>query len=93
MPTPRHRDPSRFGSSVTGEWVPYEVVEGKLIFACGHSVKIVVGSAPSVAEEAVKAFLLAVADKPCGVCLRPASRLRYNATSPGESEVSGRETD
>jgi hypothetical protein len=83
--TPRHRDPSRFGTHVNGEWVPYEVVEGKIIFACGHTRKVVVGSTPGTPEEECKTFLAKVADGPCSECVsRSYGRLRYQAETQGK---------
>jgi hypothetical protein len=86
--TPRHRDPTRFGTFREGAWVPYEVIEGRLIFACGHSQKVIIGSVPGTAEEKCKAFLAKVADRPCAGCLCAFTRLRFKATEPGEDKVS-----
>lgn len=88
MGTPRHRDPSRFGTHINGAWVPYEVIEGRLAFACGHTQKIIVGSIPGVSEEKQKAFLTKVAASECGVCRATSfGRLRYAAETPGKDQV------
>lgn len=85
MGTLRHRDPSRFGTSRNGAWVPYEVVEGRLAFACGHTAKIIIGSIPGTTAEKQKAFLSKVASSKCGAC-RSASfgRLCYTAETSGK---------
>ncbi len=93
MGTPRHRDPSRFGTHVNGEWVPYEVIEGQLIFACGHTQKVVIGSVPGTTEEKCRAFLAKVADGPCSACRNAFTRLRFQSAEPREDQVSEREGD
>lgn len=87
MSTPRHRDPARFGTHIGRTWVPYEVLEGKLVFSCGHSVEVVVGTTPEVSEEEARAFLVKVAEKPCATCSRPPSRLRYHSVAEGKDQA------
>lgn len=77
---PRHRNPDRFGyHDGEGTWVPYEVTEGRLLFSCGHSARIAVGSAPGVPEETVRAFVGKASEGQCAVCWSVRGRLRYQA--------------
>lgn len=84
---PRHRDPSRFGfHNAEREWVPYEdITEGRLMFACGHTARVVVGSAPGVSEETVRAFVAKAAASKCHGCASQAGRLRYQTVTQGET--------
>lgn len=84
---PRHRDKTRFGRhGPDRKWTPFEVTEGKLLFACGHSGRVVVGSTPEKPEKEVKEFLQKVAGKPCAACQTMPTRLRSFQTTEDEGK-------
>ena len=56
------------------------------MFACGHTSKVVVGNAPGVSEETVRAFVEKAAAGKCHQCVSQAGRLRYTASSGGSTE-------
>jgi hypothetical protein len=91
---PRHRNRDRFGfHDPEGAWVPYEVTEGRLVFACGHGAKIAVGSAPGMDEETIRLFVAKAAAGVCAVCWSIKGRLRYQAHGQGNSAEEKRERD